>query len=255
MQKKLTTLFILVFMISSLLFGCGEKPKNEQENDQPSINEENNQASINNKNEQENLGDEDEETDLDNENDEEESKPDSLPDQESDPKDSTDPQPKPNPEPDSEQKPEPELTVGTSIGNLMASLSLNRVDGGTVNIEDFRGKIIIFNIWATWCSPCMAELPDFDRIAENYSDDVVVIAVHHPRGSENAPSYIESNFKDSKINFAYDTQYYSAFYAAGGISSIPRTAILDQRGVIVYAKDGMMYYNQLVSIIESINDK
>ncbi len=147
-----------------------------------------------------------------------------------------------------EQK--PVYVVGNAIGNLFRSITLEKNGGGTVSPDDYRGKIVIVNIWATWCPPCKAELPDFDRIAKEYADDVVIIAAHDSYGRENAPAYIQTNLPDSSIIFAYDSVYGDAFNAAGGTKYVPRTAILDRNGVIIYAQDGLMTYEQLKSIIE-----
>ena len=139
----------------------------------------------------------------------------------------------------------PTPTVGTEVGNLFASITLERLDGGTVSPDDYRGKIVILNIWATRCPPCKAELPDFNRIASEYADEVVIIAAHDYYGKAGAPDYVAENFPDTKIIFAYDTIYSDAYNAAGGDGYIPFTAILDQSGVIVYSDSGMLSYDQL----------
>ena len=139
----------------------------------------------------------------------------------------------------------PTPTVGTEVGNLFASITLERLDGGTVSPDDYRGKIVILNIWATRCPPCKAELPDFNRIASEYADEVVIIAAHDYYGKAGAPDYVAENFPDTKIIFAYDTIYSDAYNAAGGDGYIPFTAILDQSGVIVYSDSGLLSYDQL----------
>lgn len=165
------------------------------------------------------------------------------------------PEDKPTESPETPEQvdpPKPAPEIGNKVGDLMMNISLDRVDGGTVKTGDYRGKIVILNIWATWCPPCKAELPDFDRIASEYADDVVIIAAHDSYGKAAAPGYINSNFPDSDIIFAYDTSTGLAFYAAGAGEYIPRTAIADQNGVIVYSNYGILSHAQLVSIIESL---
>ena len=140
--------------------------------------------------------------------------------------------------------------IGTAAGYRFRDVVLERIDGGTVNTADYRGKILVVNIWATWCGPCMAELPDFSRIASDYADRVVIIAAHVPSGSESAPSYIRDNLPDSKIIFTYDESY-EAYLAAGGSQYIPQTAVIDGNGIILYSNSGMLSYDELVSIIEN----
>ena len=147
---------------------------------------------------------------------------------------------------------EPLPEVGNSVGKLFRSINLETLDGGSVSPDDYRGKIVVVNIWATWCPPCKAELPDFDRIASEYSEDVVIIAAHDYYGREDAPAYVEANFPDASIIFAYDSYYGDAFFAAGGTRYVPMTAVLDQRGVIVYSDSGLMTYEQLKSMIDAL---
>ena len=147
--------------------------------------------------------------------------------------------------------------IGNNIGNECPSYGLDLVDGsGKVNVKDLRGKVVIINFWGTWCTPCMMELPDFDRIASEYADEVVVLAIHSVMGKVNAPGYINSNFSDSEIIFAYDVplssntdMYYNLL---GGSGAYPKTMILNERGIITFSHEGMMSYEQLNAQIDSL---
>ena len=130
-------------------------------------------------------------------------------------------------------------------------MTLQTLDGGSVSTSDFAGKIIILNIWATWCPPCKAELPDFNRIASEYKDEVVIIAAHTPNGNANAKDYVATNFPETDIIFAYDTNYSDAYIAVGGNGYVPYTAIIDKDGVIVYTDSGILSHSQLVAFIEA----
>ena len=179
-----------------------------------------------------------------------------LPDEDKNPEINDDQKPSINPDDGKEESeppitPDPILKVGTAVGDLFGDLTLETLEGGTVNTADFRGKIVILNIWATRCPPCKAELPDFNRIASEYEGEVVVIAAHEDYTRSEAPSYVETNFPDSKIIFAYDTPYGDAYYAAGGNGYIPQTVIMDQNGVIIYSDSGVLSHSTLVSIIEN----
>ena len=213
-MKKLIAIFILVFIIGSMLSGCYitdfDKGNNNPAGSNPG------------------------ET--------------SDPDQNITPDNPTDPG---NTETEKNEDPTANLKVGTSVGDLFRDLTLETLDGGSVSTADYRGKIVIINIWATRCPPCKEELPDFNRIASEYAGEVVIIAAHEDYTKSAAPSYVETNFPDSKIIFAYDTPRGDAYYAAGGNGYIPQTAIIDQNGVIIYSNYGILSYERLVSIIEA----
>ena len=152
------------------------------------------------------------------------------------------------------------IQTGSKVGQRCPSYALELVDGsGKVSVKDFRGKIVIVNFWGTWCGPCKSELPDFDKIATEYADEVVVITVHTVRDKEDAPAYIEKHFSDSKMLFTYDVVFDAEreidmyFNLLGGRNNTyPRTLILDQDGIVVLARDGKLEHQQLVDTIEGI---
>ena len=142
--------------------------------------------------------------------------------------------------------------IGTKVGNRFADVTLETMNGESINTADLRGKIVILNLWASWCSFCKAELPDFDRIATEYKDQVVIVAADVDAGNGGAYSYVQQNFPESDIIFAYDTVYGTAYSLAGGNGYVPYTAIMDQNGVIVYSDSGMLSHTVLVNIIEGL---
>ncbi|MBR2929728.1 MAG: 4Fe-4S binding protein [Clostridia bacterium] len=151
--------------------------------------------------------------------------------------------------------------VGSDVGYSCPTDDLALVpDSGSVNIEDYKGRIVVINFWGTWCTPCVAELPHFDELAEAYADEVTVIAVHSSNSFGNMPAdeYVEAYYKDSKILFAMDTPsednaYVDAYYSAlGGTSTYPMTLILDRDGVISFKREGSMTYADLEAAIAEI---
>lgn len=152
-----------------------------------------------------------------------------------------------------ESKPEENIPFGTAVGYRFNDLTLRTLDGTYVNTADLRGKVIIFNVWATWCPPCKAELPDFNSVASEYADDVVIIAAHtYDDYAANMPSYVANNFPNTKIIFAYDNATSDAYAAAGGDIYVPQTAIIDKDGIIRYSNSGRLSYSALISLIQDL---
>ncbi len=103
-------------------------------------------------------------------------------------------------------------------------------DGEAVRLADFKGKVILVNFWATWCAPCLKELPSLDALQEQLGGrkfEVVAIAAD-PRGPEVAQEYLDrleiANLKlyaDPRLIFAS---------SIGGANVLPVSILYDAKG-------------------------
>ncbi|MBO5712563.1 MAG: 4Fe-4S binding protein, partial [Acholeplasmatales bacterium] len=89
------------------------------------------------------------------------------------------------------------LTVGNNVGDICINKDINLVGSDDkFSVLDNRGKITVINFWYTSCTPCVKELPHFDKLAKEYSDDVTVIAIHDSTtyNEENCIQFIKNQF-------------------------------------------------------------
>jgi thiol-disulfide isomerase/thioredoxin len=87
----------------------------------------------------------------------------------------------PTVQPTSTVEPSTEPTVSSEVGkveNFFASLKLTYLDGTPFDTSVFEGKPIFINIWATWCPPCVAEMPVLDELAKEYAGKITIIGLH-----------------------------------------------------------------------------
>ena len=103
----------------------------------------------------------------------------------------------------------------------------------------------MINFWATWCTPCVAELPHFDELYRTYGDSIEVVALHSDLVTDDVDAYL-SNY-DYTIQFALDDSGVITSY--GGSTMLPQTIVLDKNGVIVYNTVGSVTYELLESLI------
>ena len=108
------------------------------------------------------------------------------------------------------------------------------VSGETVKLSDYLGKKVLVNFWATWCGPCVQEMPAFQRLSEDYPDDVVILAVNCGDSASDVEDFVKDN--GYTFNIAIDeTLEASSLYPT---SSIPLTLIIDEDGYVTYASYG-----------------
>lgn len=119
--------------------------------------------------------------------------------------------------------------------------SLDGMDGSTLNFEEQRGKVIFINFWATWCAPCIAEMPSIENLYEEFKDNpnVVFAMINVESNRSKAKKFI------NKKEFTFPIYYPNATRIPGVYSSdgIPTTYVINKDGYIVYTKVGMASYD------------
>ncbi len=143
------------------------------------------------------------------------------------------------------QKQAADIAIGSEVGMRAQDFTVPCYDGGVYNSADNIGKVQVINFWATWCGPCVKELPYFDQLQAAYPDKVSVVAIHGDLVTEDVPSYIEK--LPYTIPFALDdAQVLKGF---GGSTMLPHTVVLNENGVIVYNQVGSLTYEALEEIV------
>lgn len=120
------------------------------------------------------------------------------------------------------------------------SYSLISLEGERARLEDFRGKVIFVNFWATWCAPCIAEMPNIQSLYEDLRsrDDIVFVMISLDDSMDKAREFIR------RKAFTFPV-YMQAGRRPPVFRStvIPTTFVIDKRGNIVSKKQGMANYN------------
>jgi thiol-disulfide isomerase/thioredoxin len=111
--------------------------------------------------------------------------------------------------------------------------------GNLTSLKDFQGKVIFINIWATWCPPCIAEMPDIhDLYQEIKNEDVVFVMLSVDDDLQKAISFVD------KKGFEFPVyQLAGPMPLAFESSAIPTTFVISPEGKIVVKKSGMAQYN------------
>lgn len=124
--------------------------------------------------------------------------------------------------------------------------------GRSVKLSDLRGRPVVINFWATWCPPCRAELPAFNKVAADLDGKIAFMMVDLTDGGretvERASKFVAQEGYTFPVYF--DTEYEGA--AAYGIRSIPTTVLVNSDGTISDAHIGAMDEDALRRLISSL---
>ncbi|MCF6223401.1 MAG: TlpA family protein disulfide reductase [Flavobacteriaceae bacterium] len=111
------------------------------------------------------------------------------------------------------------------------------LNGNSINFQDFEKQVIIVNYWATWCPPCVAEMPSFQNLYNDYKDEVVFIFLANDEKAR-VEKFIKKNSYTIPIYFQI-TQGPQEMQS----NSLPTTYIINKEGEIVVNKTGAVDWN------------
>jgi cytochrome c biogenesis protein CcmG/thiol:disulfide interchange protein DsbE len=149
------------------------------------------------------------------------------------------------------------ITTGENIilkfdGEKAPDFSLKSVDGKTVKLSDFKGKIVIIDFWATWCPPCRRGIPDLVAIQNEFKDKVVIVGISLDREKtiKDVPGFV----KDYGINYPIVYGDDKVVMSYGGIQSIPTSFIVDKKGNVADMHVGLVsketYTNKIKELLK-----
>lgn len=114
----------------------------------------------------------------------------------------------------------------------VAEMNWTTFEGTVQKLKDFPGRVVILDFWATYCPPCIEEIPHLMELKSRYGDDLVLIGLH-VGGEEDRPKVPEFVEK-LKINYPLATPEDAlTSFIFGQESAIPQTAIFDRSGKLV----------------------
>ena len=132
---------------------------------------------------------------------------------------------------------EANLAKSKLVNTMSPSFNYDNYAGGKTKLEDFKGKYVYIDVWATWCGPCRAEIPFLKKIEEKYQGkniSFVSISVDVEKDIEKWKTLIKDKELGGVQLFA-DNNWNSQFIKDYGINSIPRFILIDPTGKVVSA--------------------
>ena len=141
------------------------------------------------------------------------------------------------------------ITEGYEVGQRLKDFTIECVDGSEFKLSKNKGKVVVINLWATYCGPCVQELPHFNEFAAKHSDDTAVIAVHSSMIDQDVNEFL-SDKGWNNMPFAVDTDDDMIWGIVNGTSALPQIIVLDPDGIVIYNQRGSITAELLESLYE-----
>lgn len=138
----------------------------------------------------------------------------------------------------------PALVFAQSVasGKKVPDISLKDLAGKTVKIEDFKGKIVLLNFWATWCAPCLAEIPELVKWQQEYENQgLQIVGITYPPTRRVKVSRLA---RRNKINYPilFGSKKTKELFDAG--ETMPFSVVIDKDGNVKDVIEGIIFADE-----------
>jgi peroxiredoxin len=139
------------------------------------------------------------------------------------------------------------VAQASDIGKPARDFKLTTLDGQTVKLADLKGKVVVVNRWATWCTPCKAEMVAFENYLRTHpKSDLKIYAVT-----------VELQFPASKLKplqgaLSYPLATNISSWGYKVMSGVPTSYVIDRRGVLRYADSGAFNLESFSELVDPL---
>jgi peroxiredoxin len=122
------------------------------------------------------------------------------------------------------------LEAAPVAGHPAPNFELQNLDGQVISLTEFRGKPVVLNFWATWCGPCRAEMPEFQEVATDNADDLVIIGVNNT--TSDTAELVDDFVEELDITFIILLDEAGETTETYRVLGLPTTIFIDRDGVV-----------------------
>ena len=139
-----------------------------------------------------------------------------------------------------------------SPGETIFAATFNDLDGKPVALADFKGKPLVLNFWATWCSPCLKEIPDLVEIQNKFGPRGVILAGLAVEEASHVPEFTKAHNINYLVLTGRDKGIWLLQTLGNKAAGLPFTVVVDGQGKIVFTKRGAVTRERLEQVLEPL---
>ncbi|WP_184548696.1 TlpA family protein disulfide reductase [Mucilaginibacter sp. FT3.2] len=137
------------------------------------------------------------------------------------------------------------------LNEAIPTFSVTTIDGKKISLTELKGKYVLLDFWATWCPPCLAEMPFIKAIRKNYpAEKLVIIGISQDNDSAKLGVFV----KKQEMNWLHIYDRNKALVNLYGIEAIPTLILMDKAGKMIYKSDFVEDdKDRLLKVLEVLN--
>lgn len=138
--------------------------------------------------------------------------------------------------------------VGVNVGDCSVDFTLQSIDGKTVTLSKLRGKVVLVNFWATWCKPCIVEMPSMQKayllLKKN---NIEILAVSIDTNEKEIKEFLDNQLQ-THLKFPIFFDKGKAVSSQFGTFQVPETFIIDKTGRITDKVIGIREWDESITL-------
>lgn len=134
------------------------------------------------------------------------------------------------------------------IGDTAPVFQTVDLAGRAISLDDYHGRVVVINFWATWCPPCRVEMPELDAYQAELGDRIVILGVDMGEPSSAIVPFV----RQYGLRFPILLDESGAIAASYGVTSLPTSLILDRSGIVRERVTGAMTRDTLARRVERL---
>jgi len=126
-----------------------------------------------------------------------------------------------------------------------------------VSFYDFQGKVVLLSFWASWCAPCLVELPLFEKLKQKIDDDdFVIVPVNLDEAVEDGFNFVKRFWPEHKLSFTTYYDFDKSLPSALAIGGLPTNYLVDKNSFVVFESSGLQNWldPEIIKLIEEALD-